>query len=98
MCFGQKSRFLRNINQCHKFSFKFQVVESRGEAGHNVEYVLKLAEWIRKNLPEVVDDHFLDIEKAVRTKIQLFPADFFGYIWLIPDRNPHYDLPNRHHA
>jgi hypothetical protein len=34
-----------------------------------VEYVLKLAEWIRKNLPEVVDDHLFDIEKAVRTKI-----------------------------
>lgn len=46
-----------------------QVVESRGDAGHNVEYVLKLAEWIQKNLPEVVDDHLFDIEKAVRTKI-----------------------------
>ena len=34
-----------------------------------MEYVLKLAEWIRKNLPEVVDDHLFDIEKAVRTKI-----------------------------
>ena len=35
-----------------------------------MEYVLKLAEWIQKNLPEVVDDHLFDIEKAVRTKIE----------------------------
>ena len=34
-----------------------------------MEYVLKLAEWIQKNLPEVVDDHLFNIEKAVRTKI-----------------------------
>ena len=47
----------------------FQVVESRGDAGHNVEYVLKLAEWIQKNLPDVIDDHLFNIEKAVRTKI-----------------------------
>jgi len=46
-----------------------QVVESRGDAGHNVEYVLKLAEWIRKCLPDVIDDHLYSIETAVRTKI-----------------------------
>ena len=37
-----------------------------------MEYVLKLAEWIRKNLPDVVDDHLFDIEKAVRKKIEDF--------------------------
>jgi len=46
-----------------------QVLESRGDKGHNVEYVLKLAEWIRANLPDVIDDHLFDIEKAVRKKI-----------------------------
>ena len=34
-----------------------------------MEYVLKLAEWIQKNLPDVIDDHLFNIEKAVRTKI-----------------------------
>lgn len=34
-----------------------------------MEYVLKLAEWIRKNLPEVNDDHLFNIETAVRAKI-----------------------------
>lgn len=47
-----------------------QVLESQGDKGHNVEYVLKLAEWIRINLPDVRDDHLFDIEKDVRKKIQ----------------------------
>lgn len=47
----------------------FQVLQCRGDKGHNVEYVLKLAEWIQEKLPEVHDDHLFDIEKAVRRKI-----------------------------
>ncbi len=31
----------------------FQVVTSKGNTGHNVEYVLRLADWIRDQLPEV---------------------------------------------
>jgi len=46
-----------------------QVLYCRGDKGHNVEYVLKLAEWIRAQLPEVVDDHLFSIEKCVREKI-----------------------------
>ena len=30
-----------------------QVVNSSGPSGHNVEYVLKLAEWLHKTLPDV---------------------------------------------
>jgi hypothetical protein len=46
------------------------VLDSRGATGHNVEYVLKLAEWIRTTLPEVEDDHLFSLEKCVRQKIQ----------------------------
>lgn len=49
-----------------------QVIESRGDKGHNVEYVLKLAIWMRQNLPEVEDNHLFEIEQAVRTKIEQF--------------------------
>lgn len=47
-----------------------QVLESRGDKGHNVEYVLKLAEWIRDKLPEVQDEHLFELEKFVRLKIE----------------------------
>lgn len=51
--------------------FLFQVLQSRGNAGHNVEYVLKLANWIRETIPEVLDDHLFKIEQDIRRKIKL---------------------------
>jgi len=47
-----------------------QVVNSTGPAGHNVEYVLRLAEWVHETVPEVRDDHLFDIETHVRIKIK----------------------------
>lgn len=47
-----------------------QVVTSTGPSGHNVEYVLRLAEWVHETLPEVVDDHLFDIETHVRLKVK----------------------------
>jgi len=47
-----------------------QVVTSTGPAGHNVEYVLKLAEWVHETLPDVVDEHLFDIESEVRLMVK----------------------------
>lgn len=46
-----------------------QVVNCSGPAGHNVEYVLKLAEWLRDCMPKVTDSHLYDIEISLRRKI-----------------------------
>ncbi|XP_059095748.1 putative glutathione-specific gamma-glutamylcyclotransferase 2 [Tigriopus californicus] len=46
-----------------------QVVNCSGRAGHNVEYVLRLAEWIRKEIPETQDAHLFQIESHIRLKI-----------------------------
>ena len=43
-----------------------QVVSSTGASGHNVEYVLKLAEWMHKTVPNVWDEHLFAIEVEVR--------------------------------
>lgn len=43
-----------------------KVVNSRGVAGHNVEYVLKLANWFRAAMPDVVDDHLFTLETHIR--------------------------------
>ena len=32
-------------------------MSSEGASGHNVEYVLKLAEWLHKEVPDAQDDH-----------------------------------------
>lgn len=47
-----------------------QVVTSRGWAGHNSEYVLKLACWIREFMPEDKDEHLFNVEYHLRLKIQ----------------------------
>jgi len=47
-----------------------QVVASSGPSGHNVEYVLKLAEWLHTALPEVWDDHLFTIEMEVRVRVK----------------------------
>jgi len=47
-----------------------QVVTSAGPSGHNVEYVLRLAEWFHTTLPYVRDDHLFSIEVHVRIKVK----------------------------
>jgi hypothetical protein len=47
-----------------------QVVTSSGPSGHNVEYVLRLAEWVHSTLPSVHDDHLFSIEVHVKLKVK----------------------------
>lgn len=42
-----------------------QVVYSSGNSGHNVEYVLRLADWMRDNLPDIDDEHLYTIESYI---------------------------------
>ncbi|XP_067099234.1 glutathione-specific gamma-glutamylcyclotransferase 1-like [Osmerus mordax] len=41
-----------------------QIATSRGNTGHNIEYLLRLAEFMRLCCPEVEDDHLFSIEAA----------------------------------
>lgn len=47
-----------------------QVVYSSGNSGHNVEYVLRLADWMRETLPDIQDDHLYTIESHVHKIIK----------------------------
>ena len=42
------------------------MVGCSGATGHNVEYVLRLADWFRLNFPDVMDDHLFTIETHIR--------------------------------
>ncbi|CAH0562152.1 unnamed protein product [Brassicogethes aeneus] len=42
-----------------------QVTESRGPSGHNVEYVVRLANFMREHFPEHPDHHLFELEKDV---------------------------------
>ncbi|XP_036405707.1 glutathione-specific gamma-glutamylcyclotransferase 1 [Megalops cyprinoides] len=41
-----------------------QITVSRGRAGHNIEYLLRLADFMRCQCPEVEDAHLFSIEAA----------------------------------
>merc|ERR1719436_2316099 len=47
-----------------------QVVASSGPSGHNVEYVLRLADWVHQELPKVEDEHLFSIEEEIRLTIK----------------------------
>ncbi|XP_077587821.1 glutathione-specific gamma-glutamylcyclotransferase 1-like [Stigmatopora nigra] len=42
-----------------------QIAICSGKTGHNVEYLLKLAEFMHHHCPEVKDDHLFGIEEAL---------------------------------
>lgn len=47
-----------------------QVTQSAGPSGHNVEYVLRLAEFMKTHLPEGYDEHLATLEHLVRQRVK----------------------------
>lgn len=47
-----------------------QISISSGKTGHNIEYLLRLAEFMRLCCPEVEDEHLFSIEAAL---LKIFP-------------------------
>jgi len=43
-----------------------QILKSEGPSGHNVEYLLRLADFMNKFIPESYDEHLQDLERIVR--------------------------------
>jgi len=52
-----------------------QIATSRGAWGHNAEYVFRLAEFMRLQAPEVMDQHLTTLELYVRLLLQVFGVD-----------------------
>lgn len=52
-----------------------EVVRAHGTCGHNVEYVLRLADYFKNCLPEGIDHHLLNIEKHIRTRLDVDDDD-----------------------
>lgn len=52
-----------------------QICTSHGPSGHNVEYVLRLAQFVRTQIPEVVDGHLFELEERIRREVELRKMD-----------------------
>jgi glutathione-specific gamma-glutamylcyclotransferase len=46
-----------------------QIVTASGPSGHNVEYLLRLAIFMREEIPGVHDEHLFTLEKLVRDEL-----------------------------
>lgn len=51
-----------------------QIAVSRGKTGHNMEYLLRLAEFMRTSCPHVEDHHLYSIEAAALTVVSYLLA------------------------
>lgn len=51
-----------------------QIAVSRGKTGHNLEYLLRLAEFMRSSCPHVEDHHLFSIEAAALTMVSYLLA------------------------
>ncbi|XP_059619245.1 glutathione-specific gamma-glutamylcyclotransferase 1 [Phlebotomus argentipes] len=47
-------------------SLATHIVDARGSCGHNIEYLLRLATFMREELPHAHDDHLFELEEVVR--------------------------------
>lgn len=51
-----------------------QIAVCQGKSGHNLEYLLRLAEFMRQSCPRVEDDHLFLIEAAALSVVSLLLA------------------------
>ncbi|XP_072218445.1 glutathione-specific gamma-glutamylcyclotransferase 1 [Leuresthes tenuis] len=51
-----------------------QIAVCSGKTGHNLEYLLRLAQFMRSSCPHVEDDHLYTIEAAALTVVYLLAA------------------------
>lgn len=65
-----------------------QIVSSRGPSGHNVEYLLRLAQFMREelNLVDTHDEHLFELERLVIAKISERKICMFSLMGPAPDR------------
>uniref|UniRef100_A0ACB8G4H1 Glutathione-specific gamma-glutamylcyclotransferase 1 n=2 Tax=Sphaerodactylus townsendi TaxID=933632 RepID=A0ACB8G4H1_9SAUR len=52
-----------------------QIIVSSGRSGHNIEYLLRLADFMRYCCPQVEDEHLFSIEEAL---ISILPCLYHG--------------------
>ncbi|XP_067617067.1 glutathione-specific gamma-glutamylcyclotransferase 1 [Eurosta solidaginis] len=62
------------------------IVECSGSNGHNVEYLLRLANFIREEMPEVVDTHLFELEFLVLEKLHQRQIPLWSVMGMPPER------------
>jgi cation transport protein ChaC len=63
-----------------------QIVESRGMAGHNVEYLVRLAMFMREELPGIYDEHIFELDRLVREELIKRKISLYSVMGSTPGR------------
>lgn len=53
------------LGPCNMATMATEIMSANGEAGSNTEYVTRLAEYVRKHIPEEKDLHLFTLEKYI---------------------------------
>lgn len=53
------------LGPCNMATMATEIMSAKGEAGSNTEYVTRLAEYVRKHIPEEKDLHLFTLEKYI---------------------------------
>lgn len=61
-----------------------QIVESSGPSGHNVEYLIRLAIFVRDELNGVHDDHLFELERLVKEMLNKQKISLMSVMGLAP--------------
>lgn len=64
-----------------------EIATCRGEAGHNLEYLLRLTDWLREEAPEETDPHVFGIESHVRRLLGLCNLHILSWTSLLEHHN-----------
>lgn len=63
-----------------------QITHSAGPSGHNIEYLLRLAQFMHDELPGAIDDHLFELETLVRNNIRKYNICISSVMGLQPQR------------
>ncbi|XP_044741429.1 glutathione-specific gamma-glutamylcyclotransferase 1-like [Chrysoperla carnea] len=68
-----------------------QISECRGSSGHNVEYLIRLATFMRDTIPEAIDEHLFTLEYLVRARIKEMNLNLDTLMGNLPQRRASQD-------
>lgn len=84
--------YVATPNNCHWLgedttdNIAEQIVECHGPSGHNVEYLLRLADFMREEIPDVVDPHLFELEFLVLEKLHKRQIPLWSVMGVSPER------------
>ena len=71
-----------NSNESFLLLFEQQdIISSKGAAGHNLEYLAKLAQFMRENLPHIEDDHLYLLEQFCIFILKSLNSSLLNYFY-----------------